>query len=354
MRRAVGERIRMRLGFWPSIKVANAREGARRVKRQLKATLGETADVMTVRDLLDLYDRRRLSQLRRGSGALRSLEAGLSHVLERDAMLVTRRDISVGIDRIADHAPVHANRTLAYMKAFFSWAVGRGYLEINPAAAMAKPTREVARDRALDLFELAEIWRAAGALGYPFGHAVRLLILTAARRDEVTAMRVNELELNSEVEWCWTIPPERSKNGRAIRVALPALAVSVLRHALAARPLNSPFVFTTNGTGPISGWSKAKARLDAGIAKNRSVTGVNGRLMPSWRIHDFRRSFATLACDVLMVDPAVADRCLNHVGASTASTISRVYGRNEMFEQRRDALRRWVALIENGCRDQLP
>ena len=75
--------------------------------------------------------------------------------------------ISVAIDRIADRAPVHANRTLAYIKAFFSWAVSRGYLEVNPAAAMAKPIREVIRDRAPDLLELVEIWNAAGLLGYP-------------------------------------------------------------------------------------------------------------------------------------------------------------------------------------------
>lgn len=71
----------------------------------------------------------------------------------------------------------------------------------------------------------------------------------------------------------------------------------------------------------------------------------NAQPMGPWRLHDLRRSFATAACDLLAVDPAVADRCLNHVGASTTSTISRVYGRNEMFAQRADALRRWAALV---------
>lgn len=70
---------------------------------------------------------------------------------------------------------------------------------------------------------------------------------------------------------------------------------------------------------------------------------------------DLRRSFATNACDVLQIDPAVADRCLNHVGASTTSTISRVYGRNEMFEQRRDALRKWSAFFgETVANGQTP
>lgn len=270
MHRAVGDRIRIRLGCWPAVKVSNAREGARRMKRQIRATFSQTEDALTVRDLLDLYYRRRLSQLRRGSRTLRSLEAGLGPLLERDALMITRRDIGGVVDRVADRAPVHANRTLAYIKALFSWAVGRGYLEINPAAGMAKPIREVVRDRAPDLPELVEIWNAAGLLDYPFGHAVRLLILTAGRRDEVAAMRVRELEFSSDGELCWTLPADRSKNGRAIRTALPALARALLEEALSSRSTKSPFVFTTNGVSPISGWSKAKARLDALIAKNRA------------------------------------------------------------------------------------
>jgi len=258
------------------------------------------------------------------------------------------------VDRIADRAPIHANRTLAYIKSFFSWALSRGYLEINPVAAMAKPVREVARDRTPDLFELVEIWNATGLLAYPFGHAVRLLILTAGRRDEVAAMRVREVEFGLNGDLCWTLPADRSKNGRSIRTALSASARTVLEEALGARPTNSPFVFTTNGTSPISGWSKAKSRLDALIAQNRSNSGIKVDAMPPWRIHDLRRSFATLACDILMIDPAVADRCLNHIGASSTSTISRVYGRNEMFDQRKDALNRWAALLEKSIREQRP
>jgi hypothetical protein len=67
--------------------------------------------------------------------------------------------------------------------------------------------------------------------------------------------------------------------------------------------------------------------------------------MAPWRIHDFRRSFATIACDRLHIDPAVADRCLNHIGSATSSAISRVYQRGEMFEQRSKALRRWAKLL---------
>jgi site-specific recombinase XerC len=48
---------------------------------------------------------------------------------------------------------------LAYAKAFFSWGVGRGYIEVNPAAGISKPTREVARERTPDLQDLIQICR---------------------------------------------------------------------------------------------------------------------------------------------------------------------------------------------------
>ncbi len=47
--------------------------------------------------------------------------------------------------------------------------------------------------------ELAALWRAADALGYPFGRMVQLLILTGCRRDEVR--EAPWAEFNSKREW---------------------------------------------------------------------------------------------------------------------------------------------------------
>ena len=158
-------------------------------------------------------------------------------------------------------------------------------------------------------------------------------------------MRVAELDIGTDPSSaCWIIPAERSKNGRAIRVPLAPLATSVLARAMGERGAPGAFVFSTTGRAAVSGWSKAKARVDRLIAASRMAVGKEP--MAPWRFHDLRRSFATNACDVLHVDPAVADRCLNHVGAGTTSTVSRIYSRNELFDQRRDALAKWAKLLE--------
>lgn len=335
-----GTEITISIGSWPDTSVVTARETANRIRRQFRSAVEPASTALTVRSLIEVYNTRKLRHLRRGKGAQRAITESLSGLLDLEASAVTRIEIRDAIDEIADRAPIQANRALAYVKAMYGWALGRGYVEVNPAASLSKPSRESSRDRAPGLEELARIWRAAETLGYPFGDAIRVLMLTATRREEVSAMRVDELTLQPNGNVVWTLPAARSKNGRAIRSEFPPTVGKILKRAIASRPAGSHLVFSTNGSTPISGWSKAKARIDGLIAAD-DVEFPDAMPLAPWRFHDFRRSFATIASDELGIDRAVADRCLNHVGASTTSTISRVYARSELFDQRREALRAW-------------
>jgi integrase len=352
-RGAGGERLILPVGKWPGTSV----EQARQIASAIKGAVAEATDCdevdLSLGAILSLYKTRRLSQLRRGAGMARALEATLAPLYARPLAEVTRREVSSLIDDMADRAPIHANRVLAYTKAFFNWAVGRGYMNQSVATPITKPTRERSRERTPTLSEVCEIWSAAGFLAYPFGPIVRLLILTAARRDEVGAIRSAELSLGPVSDGpYWLMPAERSKNARGIRTPLSTAAKEILEEALAARTAGGDYVFSTTGRSAVSGWSRAKTRLDTLLARARAGRG-QGPLEP-WRFHDLRRAFATHACDNLHVDPAVVDRCLNHVGASTTSTVSRIYARNEMFDQRRDALTRWASLVASAVSQSGP
>jgi len=344
-------RLRIPLGTWPEVSVGDVRELVARLKASFDPRVASEPAMLTVGSLFERYEARRLTQLRKGRVMGRAIACALTPLSHRDATTLGRRDISEIVDAMADRAPIHANRVLAYLRAFFGWAVGRGYLVANPAAGITNPSREISRDRTPSLSETVEIWNAAGELGYPFGHAIRLLVLTASRREEVGGMRKDEVSIGvGEPSAYWTLPASRSKNGRAIRMPIVPTARAVLEAAIAARTVGGPFVFSTTGRSPVSGWSRAKARIDAVIQARRHDQGI-ADAMPGWRFHDLRRAFATAACDVLQIDPAIADRCLNHVGASTTSVISRVYARNELFEQRREALERWAELLEQRSRE---
>jgi hypothetical protein len=116
---------------------------------------------------------------------------------------------------VASVRPYRANRALAALKKLTNWALDRGMIEVNPIAGLKPPHRERARDLVLSDEELLSLMRAAEAEGYPFGNALKMLILTGQRRGEVAGMRWSEIDLERAV---WTIPAARSKNGRSHEV----------------------------------------------------------------------------------------------------------------------------------------
>ena len=138
-------------------------------------------------------------------------------------------------------------------------------------------------------------------------------------------MRWGEIDFDKA---CWTIPGSRTKNGVEHIVHLSAPARAILRD-LGGDGATEGLIFTTTGVTPISGISKAKARLD-------KASGVT-----DWRLHDFRRTAVTHMVD-LGINPAVADRILNHVAASTMSLVQRTYQRSALIDQRRHALDAWA------------
>ena len=141
-------------------------------------------------------------------------------------------------------------------------------------------------------------------------------------------MKWSEIDLDTTT---WAIPGARTKTGRphVVHLSRPALAILT---DLAKRRGEGDFVFTNTGTTPISGFSKAKARLD-------KIGGVS-----AWRLHDYRRTFVSHAAD-MGIDAIVADRVLNHSAAATMSVVQRVYQRSEMLDQRRHALEAWGARV---------
>ena len=95
-------------------------------------------------------------------------------------------------------------------------------------------------------------------------------------------------------------------------------------------------MFTTNGSRSISGFSKAKAALDATIvgaraAKGRATTSEPreepAALVP-WRLHDLRRTgVSTLAR--LGFDSVIVDKLLAHKPAKLRG-VAAVYQRHDL------------------------
>lgn len=365
-----GQRSRIKLGTWPAMGIADARIAARAARSKTdqgenpnegKRVARRTAAIAalnrrTLAEVLTDYHKSVLSQHRRGDQTKRALDGKrglLRTLLNREPASILRAEIADLVKKHARDAPIAANRNLAYASAFFNWCVEEGILAQSPAEKIRRPSKENERDRFHTIEELSEIWAAAGTLGYPFQQLFRLLIVLPHRREEVAAIPVADLALGDDEqpdEAIWILPGARTKMNNALRVPLSSLARTLILEAInhQDRPRESKFVFTTTGDTPVSGFTKARRRLDAAIQKAR-VEGSGdpeAEAMPHWVTHDLRTTFNTHGCDVLNIPPHVADRILNHVATATRSKMMRVYNRSELFEPRKEALAAWAQLLK--------
>lgn len=258
---------------------------------------------------------------------------------------IERKDIRSVLSPVASK-PATARNLFAVMRLLFNWAVEGGDLDRSPMEGMKPPESPPSRDRVLSDQELVLAWRAAGQLGYPFGGLVRMLALTGARREEIAGLEWSELDQASRQ---WTLPPSKSKNGVGAIFPLSdgACAELDLLAARAGRAKGWPrrgLVFSTTGNTPVSGFSKAKARLDAIISKAVADDADLEPLTP-WRLHDLRRTVAT-GLQRLGVRFEVTEALLNHVSGAR-SGVAGVYQRHDWGPEKREAAKLWNALIES-------
>lgn len=264
---------------------------------------------------------------------------------------ITRADMVSLFDGMPDKAALRRN-VHAVLRRLFRWAVSRGDIMRSPLEGMEVPPAAPARDRVLSDSELVQVWSGAATLSYPFGPLFQLLIATGQRREEVAALDWGELDRKSAT---WVLPAARAKNGQAHVVPLNALAVQLL-DAVTARANSADsadrsvepkwpakgLVLTTNGKTAVSGFSKAKARLDAAIGKAAADRRPS---MSAWRVHDLRRTLAT-GLQRLGVRFEVTEAVLNHVSGSR-SGVAGVYQRHDWAAEKRAALDAWGGHVES-------
>ena len=249
---------------------------------------------------------------------------------------IGRPEVLQRLDSIVDRgAPVLANRTLSILKRWFRWCVERGYLDVSPVAGMRPPAAEKSRDRVLTSEELAEIWNATADLGFPFGDWFRFVILSAQRRNEAARIEWKHIDMDAAL---WTLPKEATKAGRIHDVPLSGAAVDLIANL---PRFEGPHVFTTTaGSRPVSGFSKAKAAIDAKIKERRK--GIKEE-MENWTVHDLRRTASTWMAEH-GVPPHVLAAIINHSPGSVQGVTS-IYNRFRYSEERREALEAWAGYV---------
>jgi integrase len=228
-------------------------------------------------------------------------------------------------------APVGANRTLVVLKSAWRWFMERDErIQSSPVHAVSRPSREVARARVLEDGELVAIWNAVEQLGWPFSPIVRLLALTACRREEVGSARWSEFDLENRL---WHIPAARRKHGIALTVPLSDAAMAILQEL--PRFTGTDLLFPAQLANrmspdrPFAGYGKCKRKLD-------EKSGVSG-----WVLHDLRRSCATGLGNLAVTSESI-ERVLGH----EKKGVEKVYQRHPLLPERAAALQAWARHLQ--------
>ncbi len=355
--RAQGKPRKLTIGRYPTFGLADARKAAGEALRAVEegrdpasektqAKSATKVDADLIENVFAEFVERHVRKVNRSAPEV-------ERVINRDLLPVwrgkrvqdiTRRHVIDLLDKKVDAgAPIMANRILATVRKFYNWCISRGIVEASPCAGIVAPAAPVSRDRILSDSELAAVWGAASKLGYPFGTMVHLLILTGQRRSEVAGMRRQELRLGDEKPE-WIIPAERAKNGKAHAVPLSPAVVDILK-SLPRISNPGDYVFTTTGTTSVSGFSKAKAMLDAEISAE-----MGGEDLARWTFHDLRRTAAS-GMARLGINLPVIEKILNHISGSFAGIVG-VYQRHEFAEEKRRALDAWSRFVLDLVNDK--
>ena len=191
-------------------------------------------------------------------------------------------------------------------------------------ARKQKAATKTKRKRILTRDEIKLVWEAAGQLG-SYGSLVKLLLLTAQRREKVSTMKWAELAGD-----VWTIPSEDREKGNAGQLRLPPLAMAVL--AKIPKIDECSYVFAGRyGDKPMNSFSQGA----------EDIRKLLPATMPRWTLHDLRRTARTLMTD-LRIDDRVAEQVLGH----TIEGVEGVYNLSMYLEQKAEALARLAGDIQ--------
>ncbi len=258
-----------------------------------------------------MYYRVRVSTLRPASA--RCIRQSINQVFrptlgKRPLTDIRRTEIAPLLDTLLDK-PWTRESAFRYLRAFFNWCVNRGYLEAVPTDRMETPQRPSSRDRVLTADELVAVWNAAPDTDY--GRILKLCILSGQRRKQWGAARREHIA-GDLITW----PASLMKSKKAHSLPLTPRIKALL-------PDRIGYLFPNTNATHFTNWARSKDRL----IKECGVADV--------RLHDMRRTWATIAAEELDIQPHIIESVLSH---ASGTSVARIYNRARYLEPMRKAL----------------
>lgn len=357
--RFAGKQRIMNLGSYASLSLADARKTAKELsakvslghdvagekqerKKAAVAKIEAEKNAITVGQLADEYFERMILGHWKHPNIVRSrIEKDIKPNIGKLAVAeVKPMHIDAMLQAIVKRgAPTMANDVLRWVRRMFDFAVKRHMVDYNPAVAFNLADaggKEEARKRWLTRDELVKLFDAMrNAKGFTVENAlaVKLLLLLAVRKQELTAAKVAEFDLDKAV---WYLPEERTKTGAPIDIPLPKPAVECLRK-LIELGCSSDYLLPARKRQERMLPHIHENTLNVAMSKVKPLLGD----MENFCIHDFRRTARTHLA-ALGINPYVAERCLNH----KIEGVEGIYNQHDYFPERKEALAKWASFLE--------
>lgn len=307
-----GRERRYTIGAPPVWTTAAAREEARRLRAQIDLghdPLGMVRahrEAPTVADLCDRFREEVLPKNRDSTRVEYARTIAREIIPELGKMKVadvTHPDIDRLHRKITKRgAPYTANRTVALLSRLFNLAVRWGYRADNPVRGVER-NPEHKRERYLTGEELARLTEALREHGdQDAANAIRLMLLTGARRGEVLGARWDQFDL---AEGTWTKPASTTKQAKLHRVPLNAPARALLADMRKAAR-DDEYLFPSRLGGHRVEIKKHWQR----ICKRAQLTNL--------RMHDLRHSFASYLASAGLSLPVIG-ALLGHTQTQTTA-----------------------------------
>jgi integrase len=264
----------------------------------------ENRDLPLIKDLAQDYleryaPRKRIRSVEEDKKLLRKIILpSLGNQLVKQVSRRTIENLHLQLEK----TPYQANRVLALLSKMFSLATAWEWRDDNPIKGIER-FQEEKRDRWLDKVESRQLWEVLES--YPQHQAalaLKILLLTGARKNEVLAATWDQFDLEKGV---WTKPSHLTKQKKREHLPLSEETLNILYRLKELNKNVSEYIFPDKtGKKPIrniqSFWQK--------VIKKANLKNV--------RIHDLRHTHAShLVSSGLSL--SIVGKLLGHTQAAT-------------------------------------
>ncbi len=343
--RASGRERRITIGSFPDWGVAAARDKAKELKRRVdngEDPMGDRHEERTAPTIADLAARFEAEHLTKRRAATAKDYGSIlrGHILPSLGKVkvadLRHADVEKLHRKIAATAPYRANRAVSVLSKMLSLAVKWEMRDDNPVPGVERAPEEK-RERFLTPAEIAKLGEAL--VKHPEKascRAIRLLLLTGARRGEMLSATWDQFDLATGV---WVKPSSSTKQGKLHRVPLSAPALVVLAELRADAEPGCPFLFPGKRVedakgkvtwAPLTEIKRAWASVckTAGLSVQVEQTDAAGKVVKDskgkpvliWqstvRLHDLRHSYASILASSGLSLPIIG-ALLGHTQAAT-------------------------------------